>query len=193
LPDLDRVDFSEQNYGRIYVHFFNLKSAIISRGRSINSGGWQWVFQFRLPQPIADQRHPPNNGTIVRFRVPSTVTKEHLYNNLQQFGEIREIRAEAGGGRQRFVELWDIRSAETDRSVGQLFETKVSAEFSRSESLSLSSRDLTSVNHFRTNVYGYAIPIIFAIFAATVFPPALCVSMPGCCLAPVGAQCGIRK
>jgi hypothetical protein len=133
-PDLDRIDMSERTKGRIFVHYFNLQSALQIRGRIVTVSGRQWILRFRLPQQIFDRKHPPNNGTIVLFNLPLSVTNESLRQKFEPFGEIRDVRSEKKKGFARFIEFWDKRDCERAyRSIqsGKLFEKPIIAEFSR--------------------------------------------------------------
>jgi hypothetical protein len=129
--DVDSVDVSEIASGKITVKFFDLRSAHALRSSTVRVGGLTWQLQFAHPAKISNPRKPPNIGTIVMFHVPATLSDGAIREEMERFGEIRELRGHAD---QRFVEFWDTRRCQEALAAiraGKVFAGKIAAEYSR--------------------------------------------------------------
>jgi RNA recognition motif-containing protein len=127
--EVESVDIGEQGT----VRFFDLRAAMAMRRNCRVNGGPPWIVRFALPQPIADRKRPPNNGTIVLFHLREGITDEELKSELVRFGDIRQVREAPDRNTQRFVEFWDTRAAEAAlRGLRgrTLLNSRVSVEFS---------------------------------------------------------------
>jgi hypothetical protein len=134
IPNLDRIDMSKSKNGLITVHYFNLKSALWMRQQQICVDERQWILRFRVPPKIFERNHPPNNGMIVLFCVPQSITNQSLHEKFQQFGEIREVRMDKSKSHGRFIEFWDLRVCEKAYKAvrsGKVFKGNVKVEFAR--------------------------------------------------------------
>lgn len=108
------VDVSGLSRGIITVEYYDLRDAQ-SMKRSRNGSriaGSPVSVCFAPLQPIIDQKNPPNNGTIVVFHLPTTISEQHIEELFQTFGDIRQIRATPTKPTQRFIEYWDVRASE---------------------------------------------------------------------------------
>jgi hypothetical protein len=129
--DVNTIDMSELDFGKIVVHFYDLRSAYAMRSTSIVVDGFQWQFQFDIPEKITNRKNPPNKGTIILFNVPGHVTDDVTRSEFGKFGIIREVRR---SNQNCFVEFWDTRSSEQAlESVKghRLCGAKIAIEFSR--------------------------------------------------------------
>jgi hypothetical protein len=129
--DIDSIDTSEKESGKITIKFYDLRAAHRLRASTVRVGGLTWQLQFAHPEKIADLRRPPNSGTLVLFHVPPALTDERIRSEMERFGEIRELRAHSD---QRFVEFWDTRHCEDALRAtrrGKTFGSRVAVEFSR--------------------------------------------------------------
>jgi hypothetical protein len=129
--DVQGIDLSGFEIGRIIVKFSDLRDAYAMRGSTIRINGMTWQLQFAHPEKIGNQKNPPNNGTLVLFHVPGNVTEEKLRSVFGEYGDLREIRTTQ---HQRFVEYWDLRAAERAFKAmkrGDLGSLKIAVEFSR--------------------------------------------------------------
>jgi RNA recognition motif-containing protein len=89
------------------------------------------MIHFGHPEKIVDPKRPPNNGTIVIFRVPNNVTDDMILAEFSRFGAIRDIRT---WETQKFVEFWDLRSSKAaiqETNCKKLFNGNVSVQLSR--------------------------------------------------------------
>jgi hypothetical protein len=129
--DIEAIDFSGVDCGRVIVKFFDLRSAYRMIRERIHVGGCRWQTQFAQPERIACRQKPPNNGTIIVFRLPPDIPEQKLQQHFSSYGDIREVRKSANS---YFVEFWDTRDCERAFSAtkgARLFGTKVSIEYSR--------------------------------------------------------------
>jgi RNA recognition motif-containing protein len=87
--------------------------------------------QFAHPQKVTDPKRPPNNGTLVLFLVPPSVTENMIRAEFEKFGDLRDLRTSGGN---YFIEYWDIRDCEKAYRFGKttkLFGMNVNVEYSR--------------------------------------------------------------
>jgi hypothetical protein len=115
------------------VRFFDLRAAYHMRASHFGSQGQRWVTRFAPPAPVTDLKNPPNNGTIVLFRLKPGTTDAAIYKEFAQYGAIRQVRSRPDYHTQRFIEFWDARSA--DKAIkatrGKIvLNSKVSVDFS---------------------------------------------------------------
>jgi hypothetical protein len=114
------------------VRFFDLRAARTMRRSCIIFNGAQLPTWFGPHQSVANPKKPPNNGTIVLFRVPTSVTNGMIAREFAPFG-VREVRDTPTKPDQKFVEFWDSRGAEqARRSIDGKWKwgTKIAADFS---------------------------------------------------------------
>jgi hypothetical protein len=112
------------------VRFFDLRAAMAMRR---GAPGRAWAVRFAPPQPIADRKRPPNNGTIVIFHLAEGIADAQLHERLAPFGAIRQIRAPPDRTTQRFVEFWDTRDADSALRALRgrtILNSRISVEFS---------------------------------------------------------------
>ena len=67
---------------------------------------------FSIPKDSAYERDM-NQGVLVLFNLPASVTKDEVLALCSRFGKVMEVREAPGKPQQRFVEYYDIRDAET--------------------------------------------------------------------------------
>ena len=130
-----KVDLSKIDQGIFTVEFYDIRQAIQTK-QLINGTtllGY-YIFVSFAPLPIIiDPKKPPNNGTIVIFKLPSGITDDQLSTIFSQFGEIRQIRGTPSKTQQKFIEYYDTRASEAALvSMGgkYVMGCRVSIEFS---------------------------------------------------------------
>jgi hypothetical protein len=105
------VDEIVAGHDAALVRFFDLRAARTMRRSSITYNGTQLPTWFGPHQPVTNPKKPPNNGTIVLFRVPPSVTNAMIAREFALYG-VREVRDTPAKPDQKFVEFWDSRGAE---------------------------------------------------------------------------------
>jgi hypothetical protein len=126
-------EFADTHPGIAIVRFWRIDSAFAIRAAQIVDHGQPWIVNFFPPDEEANRSNPPNNGTIVLFRLPPGVTDEQLTAEFSQYGEIREIRRAPQKETPRFIEFIDLRAAQKAKDEGHgkmVFGAKLSIEFS---------------------------------------------------------------
>jgi NADH:ubiquinone oxidoreductase subunit D len=129
--DVSAVDLTAVQSGKAIVKFFDLRAAHRMRNAIIRIGALTWQLQFAHPEKMADSKNPPNNGTLILFHIPKTVTDDRISEEFQNFGTIREVRTSAAN---HFVEFWDLRDcakAYHAAKNGKVCGVRVAAEYSR--------------------------------------------------------------
>jgi RNA recognition motif-containing protein len=139
--DVNEIDFSQKHKGKVFMKFFDIRSAHAMRKESGKVRDHSWFVQFAEPEPITDPKHPPNNGTIVIFNSFSNVLDSDIHAEFSKFGEIRDIRTSKSDsrstkkkGKQKFIEFWDIRASEQALRLlkeKEVLGQKIPVEFSR--------------------------------------------------------------
>jgi hypothetical protein len=141
--EIEFVDMSERMFGKLFVKFYDLRSAYKMKSARVVIGNHRWLIQYAPPEVIVDRKHPPNTGTIVLFADHPDIPREVFYAEFTQYGEIREIRSavsQYGKGKkvkvtyQYFVEFWDIRASQRafERAKARgYFGRQIPVEFSR--------------------------------------------------------------
>ena len=108
--DVEKID--NLQYGSVIVTFYSMESAQKMRVSHIMIR-YKFVNLCFVPEEFdSSSKQPHNNGTIVIFHVPKNTTDETLHERFEKFGKIREIRHTPYKETQRFIEFYDIRSAE---------------------------------------------------------------------------------
>lgn len=134
----EKCDLSNLSKGVASVTFYNMEDAQTMRVSTIYLCNQQLMMVFHFENQSNDKKQPVNNGTIVVFRVPSDIDDKELYEIFSKFGKIRQIRNTPNKSSQKFIEYYDIRSAESalNRYNGKPLHKKsnarVSIEFSHS-------------------------------------------------------------
>lgn len=107
----ESYDLSNLRKGVASVVFYNMEDAQAMRVATIYLRNMQLmkIFHYEVPSDI---KTPVNNGTIVIFRIPSDIDEKDLYDIFSKFGKIRQIRNTPSKNSQKFIEFYDIRSAE---------------------------------------------------------------------------------
>jgi RNA recognition motif-containing protein len=132
--EIDQIDISQKSIGHIFVTFFDLRSAYLMIRSTIRVRGFKWLNQFCYQHMNQNTKNSMNNGTIVIFNIPISVSDTMLIEQFSIYGTIREIRKYKSN---RFIEFWDIRASEQavhSMNDKQLFTKKMRIEFSRSNS-----------------------------------------------------------
>jgi RNA recognition motif-containing protein len=127
------MDFTN---GSASVKYYDLRSAYCFRAAEIVFHKQHCFVAFAKADELFDKRAPPNNGTIVVFRLKPKLTDETIEKVFNEFGDIREIRDCPGKPTQRFIEFWDLRAAEiaadpTTRPGLSALGQKIDIQFSR--------------------------------------------------------------
>lgn len=134
-PNTIIKSFEKQSNDDILVEFFDLHHAIQAKNY-LNSALYDGVMlevRFGPPRRGSDAQKPANNGTIVLFHLPPSITNRQLSEIFTSYGEIRQIRGTPAKPHQRFIEYWDVRCAElalTEMNGKTLIGSKISIEFS---------------------------------------------------------------
>jgi hypothetical protein len=98
------------------VKFFNLRAAQMMRARP------HYVYGVHLSAGFGDddwednEEGAANNGTVVLFRIPARIPVSTLTEAFGKFGEIREIRGSPHNADHKFIEFWDLRSAQAAKT-----------------------------------------------------------------------------
>ena len=135
----ETYDLSKLNKGVASVVFYNMEDAQAMRVATIYLRNQQLMKIFHY-DPSNDVKTPVNNGTIVIFRIPSIIDENELYDIFSKFGKIRQIRNTPSKDSQKFIEFYDIRSAEkalkryNGKPLNKKSHSKVSIEFSHPSS-----------------------------------------------------------
>jgi RNA recognition motif-containing protein len=129
------LDISSLSSGQVSIEYFDLRHALDVKRTKNNEiiRGAMVSICFAPLAKIDDVKKPPNNGTIVVFHLQSGLTDDQIQMAFGQYGDIRQIRGTPMKPTQRFIEYWDVRSAESalDGLNGKyLMGSKVSIEFS---------------------------------------------------------------
>ena len=112
--NIRRIDLSNIANNVFSVEYFDLRQAI--HAKMLLNGtkfrGNTITISFAPLPVILDPKKPPNNGTIVIFKLPPGITDDQIRTIFGQFGEIRQIRGTPSKSQQKFVEYFDTRAAE---------------------------------------------------------------------------------
>ena len=109
--DIEELDTNNMQRGLVLVRFYDLRAARRLRSSRLQIKSNTLIMSYGDAKPVSNVRKPPNNGTIVVFRLPQNITDEDLLGVFERFGEIRQIRSTPSNANQRFIEYWDIRDA----------------------------------------------------------------------------------
>ena len=112
--NINKINLSNISQGTFTVEYFDIRQAINAKlllnGSKFKGNVISVTF---APLPVfLDPKKPPNNGTIVIFKLPSGITDDQIHTIFGQFGEIRQIRGTPTKPQQKFVEYYDTRAAE---------------------------------------------------------------------------------
>ncbi|OHT12681.1 hypothetical protein TRFO_17384 [Tritrichomonas foetus] len=129
---INTFDYEED---QLHIEFFDIRHAIAFRQfyNNLKFNGQTIEVKFSVPRPVTGSQHPINNGTIVLFHLPPSITNPTLSQYFSQYGEIRQIRGTPQKPTQRFIEYWDTRGSEAAVHAmnGVLMSgSKISIEFS---------------------------------------------------------------
>lgn len=135
----ESYDLSKLQKGVASVVFYNMEDAQAMRVSTIYLRNQQLmkIFHYEIQTDI---KTPINNGTIVIFRIPSEIDEKELFNIFSKFGKIRQIRNTPSKSSQKFIEFYDIRSAEkalkryNGKPLNKKCHGKVSIEYSHPSS-----------------------------------------------------------
>lgn len=133
----ESYDFSNLSKGIASVMFYSMEDAQAMRVSTIYLCNQQIIKIFHNEQR-EKVKEPINNGTIVIFRIPSDIEEKELYDIFSKFGKIRQIRNTPSKNSQKFIEYYDIRSAEkalnryNGKPLHKKSNSRVSIEFSHS-------------------------------------------------------------
>lgn len=128
-------DLTNINKGIASVVFYSMEDAQAMRVSTIYLCNKQIIKIFHQENET-NYKVPKNNGTIVIFRIPSDIQDEELYKIFSKFGKIRQIRSTPNKASQKFIEYYDIRSADkalkryNGKPLNKKSNSKVSIEFS---------------------------------------------------------------
>lgn len=131
----ESYDLSNLKKGIASVKFYNMEDAQAMRVSTIYLCNQQLMKVFHFEKKV-ESKIPVNNGTIVIFRIPPDIDEKELYEIFSKFGKIRQIRNTPGKDSQKFIEFYDIRSAEkalkryNGKPLHKKTNSKVSIEFS---------------------------------------------------------------
>jgi RNA recognition motif-containing protein len=129
------LDISSLSSGQVTIEYYDLRHALDikrTKNNEIVRGAVVSVCFAPLAK-IDDVKKPPNNGTIVVFHLQTGLTDDQIQMAFGQYGDVRQIRGTPMKPTQRFIEYWDVRSAERalDGLNGKyMMGSKVSIEFS---------------------------------------------------------------
>lgn len=132
----ESYDLSKISKGVASVVFYSMEDAQAMRVSTLYLCKMQLMKVFHFEQPQYDSQKMVNNGTIVVFRVPSDIDESELYEIFSKFGKIRQIRNTPSKSSQKFIEYYDIRSAEkalnryNGKPLSKKYKSKVSIEYS---------------------------------------------------------------
>ena len=115
--DIEELDTNNMHRGLVLVRFYDLRAARSLRSARLQIQGNALIMSYGDAKPVSNTRRPPNNGTIVVFRLPHNITDEELLSVFGKYGEIRQIRSTPSNASQRFIEYWDIRDAAQARKA----------------------------------------------------------------------------
>lgn len=133
----ESYDFSNLSKGIASVMFYSMEDAQAMRVSTIYLCNQQIIKIFHNEQR-EKVKEPINNGTIVIFRIPADIEEKELYDIFSKFGKIRQIRNTPSKNSQKFIEYYDIRSAEkalnryNGKPLHKKSNSRVSIEFSHS-------------------------------------------------------------
>ena len=119
----------------LHIEFYDIRHALAFRHfyNNLKFNGVTIEVKYSAPRQVVGSQHPINNGTIVLFHLPPSITNPMLSQYFSQYGEIRQIRGTPQKPTQRFIEYWDTRSSEAAVNAmnGALMGgSKISIEFS---------------------------------------------------------------
>ena len=125
----------DQQTGVVTIEFYDLRDAqeyrVTFNGATFDCD--PITVRYGAARKTTGSNKPANNGTVVLFRLPPSLTPAQLADVFGTFGEIRQIRSTPSKPYQRFIEFWDTRCAEaalanmSGKIVGG---SKISIEFS---------------------------------------------------------------
>jgi RNA recognition motif-containing protein len=128
---IHEVDCENLLMGTASVSYYDLRHAHRLRaegvrGMKVNERAWMIRF---APPTITNteltamkkspkrQLKPSNDGTLVVFQLLPNTSDEALMKVFGEFGDIRQIRKAPSKEKQRFIEFWDLESAEKARDA----------------------------------------------------------------------------
>lgn len=132
----ESYDLSNLSKGVASVVFYNMEDAQMMRVSTVYICNQMVMKVFCIDAEINDIKKPVNNGTIVIFHIPKDFDENELLEIFSRFGKIRQIRSTPSKYYQKFIEFYDIRSAEkalkafNGKQLNEKCNTKVSIEFS---------------------------------------------------------------
>lgn len=133
----ETCDLSNISKGVASVVFYNMEDAQMMRVSTVYIRNQQVMKIFYTDIQTTDCKKPENNGTIVLFHIPKDIEENELREIFSKFGKIRQIRSTPTKSYQKFIEFYDIRSAEkalkayNGKKLTKKSNSKVSIEFSR--------------------------------------------------------------
>lgn len=133
----ESCDLSNISKGIASVTFFNMEDAQMMRVSTIYIRNQQAMKIFYTDTQPYDMKKPKNNGTIVLFHIPKNIEEKELFDIFSKFGKIRQIRSTPTKSYQKFIEFYDIRSAEkalkayNGKKLTKKSNSKVTIEYSR--------------------------------------------------------------
>ena len=134
----ETYDISNISQGVAYVQFYSMEHAQIMRMSNIYICNTQaiTIFSIETLNEHENPRKPINNGTIVLFHLPKSISKNNLLEIFSEFGRIRQIRDTPSKYSQKFIEFYDIRSAEkalqayNGKPLTRQYHNRISIEYS---------------------------------------------------------------
>lgn len=130
-------DISNLSKGVASVMFYSMEDAQMMRVSTIYICNQKVMKIFYADAQENELKKLSNNGTIVLFHVPKEISESELYVIFSKFGKIRQIRSTPMKDYQKFIEFYDIRSAEkalktyNGKQLSLKSNSRVSIEFSR--------------------------------------------------------------
>ena len=115
------------------IHFYDIRSAQWAKMSELRIRGKAVFKTYALNEEVSNPSKPPNNGTIVVFHLPKSITEQEIFNTFSKYGEVRQIRSTPLKQNQKFIEFYDLRCAENalkSMNGKQIKNSRVSIEFS---------------------------------------------------------------
>ena len=133
--DVGDIDMNNISKGQATVFFFDIRAAIQMRskinGHVMNRHALKG--KFGPFSKVEYSKHPPNEGTIVIFNLPTDITTEQLISYFGIFGDIKDIRSSPNKQTQKFIEYYNINDAKRakEEANGKFFgNSRLIVEFS---------------------------------------------------------------
>ena len=76
--DIEELDTNNMHRGLVLVRFYDLRAARSLRSARLQIQGNALIMSYGDAKPVSNTRRPPNNGTIVVFRLPHNITDEEF-------------------------------------------------------------------------------------------------------------------